>query len=142
MAKRQSERPDRRIAPTQSLSTLELDRILRSVRYVGTAYHKSRPADYGFHPPADPRPWKSLCDDKRTIRKDEAISLLRSGIDKGMVSLPKPGQVPKYVWAVDDDGEVYEAKTDPAHGAAYHGYRLGDDERQMRMEVLTEWARR
>ena len=35
-----------------------------------------------------------------------------------------------YIWAVDDMGEVYEAKLDGTQG--YHGYRLSADERTMR----------
>lgn len=59
-----------------------------------------------------------------------------------MVSPFEPGQFPKYVWAVDAEGEIYEAKTKPDRQTAYHGYRLGEDERQMRAEVLREWNRR
>jgi len=53
-----------------------------------------------------------------------------------------PGGVPKYVWAVDAEGEVYEAKTAPNSETAYHGYRLGDDDADMRQLVRKEWRRR
>jgi len=58
------------------------------------------------------------------------------------VSAFSEGGVPKYVWAVDQDGEVYEAKTKPEREMSYHGYRLGDDEIDMRKYVLGEWKRR
>ena len=63
-------------------------------------------------------------------------------IKKGMVSRFQPGHVPKYIWAVDKNDEVYEAKTKVEQETAYHGYRLGNDERQMRDEVLAEWKKR
>jgi hypothetical protein len=140
--KRQSNRPDRRIAPVDSVSQADLQSIEAAARYGGTPYHKCQPGDYGFHPPSDPRPSKGLCDDLRPILKDEAARLLSAGIRKGMVSRPKPGQLPKYIWAVDEQGEPYEAKTDPGQGAPYHGYRLSDKDPQMRAEVLKEWFRR
>ena len=58
-----------------------------------------------------------------------------------MVSRFDPGGSPKYVWAVDGDDEVYEAKTKPPD-TAYHGYRLGDDEEGMRRWVRDEWEKR
>jgi hypothetical protein len=45
-----------------------------------------RPADYGFHPPSDPRPHKSLCDDLRTIPAAEARRLFAAGVRNGMIS--------------------------------------------------------
>jgi len=59
-----------------------------------------------------------------------------------MVSKFSQGSVPKYVWAVDDHNEVYEAKTEPEREVAYHGYRIGDDERDMRRYILDEWGQR
>ena len=64
----------------------------------------------GFQPPVNPRPWKSLCDTRRTILLGEARQLLRAGIIKGMISTYFEGNVPKYVWTVDADGLPYEAK--------------------------------
>lgn len=86
-----------------------------NARYIGSAHHKSKPADYCFNPPANPRPGKSLCDGLRVIRKIEATRLFRSGIRSEMVSSYVDGNngLPKYVWAVDKDGEAYEAKMGP-----------------------------
>ncbi|HTW71026.1 MAG TPA: hypothetical protein VME47_14140 [Acetobacteraceae bacterium] len=142
MTKRQGNRPDRRIVPGNTLAAGELQRIAAAARYGGSALHKLHPGDYEFDPPVNPRPWKSVCDDKRVILKNEAAAMLAEGIRRGMVSQPRPGQLPKYVWAVDASGEVYEAKTTPNQDDLYHGYRLGDDEHQMRAEVLNEWNKR
>ena len=56
-----------------------------------------------------------------------------------MVSSFRINELPKYIWAVDEDGEVYEAKLD---SQGYHGYRLGEDDRAMRRLVLKEWKSR
>jgi hypothetical protein len=64
------------------------------------------------------------------------------GIDLGMISWFGEGGAPKYVWAVDEDGQVYEAKAKPERENEYHGYRIGDDERAVRRYVLEEWRLR
>lgn len=140
--KRQSNRPDRRIAPVGAVSPDELQRIEQTASYGGSAYHKLHPGDYKLDPPFSPRLSKSVCDDRRIVLKAEAAALLKAGIRKGMVSRPNPGQLPKYVWSVDADGEVYEAKTAPDRGDPYHGYRLGEDEGQMRDFIKAEWNKR
>lgn len=61
-----------------------------------------------------------------------------------MVSTYLMGGLPKYVWAVDEDREVYEAKLG-TNGTrdTYHGYRLRkEDENDMRERVILEWQQR
>ena len=141
MRKREGNRPDRRIVAAGSVSKAELDGLLRRVRYAGSSVHKLHPADYGLVPPVNPRPSKSVCDDVRVIPLEEASRLFATGIEAGMISRFDGEGVPKYVWAVDADHQVYEAKTTPRE-AVYHGYRLGDDEEAMRRYILGEWGRR
>lgn len=113
---------------------------LGNARYTGSGHHKSKPADYGFVPPVSPRSDKSLCDDLRPIPFREARSLFHSGICLGMISNPLEHGLPKYVWAVDDGGEAYEAKLG-GDGRSYHGYRLYRDER-MRDYIVDTWNER
>jgi len=110
------------------------------VSYVGSAHHKTKPGDYGFQPPISPRPWKSICDGKRGIRLSEAQGLFRKGIRFGMISEPQQDGLPKYVWSVDEEEEVYEAKISSG-SRDYHGYRL-EEEDSMRAIVLNEWKKR
>ncbi len=105
------------------------------------AHHKMHPADYDFHPPTAPRPSKSVCDGKRPIQRDEAQALLQTGLRLGVVSSHKRREWPKYVWAVDDSGDVYEAKLGDDQ-RRYHGYRLAEDDEAMRRWVLDEWSKR
>ena len=113
---------------------------MAEARYTGSSHHKRRPADYGFHPPVNPRPHKSLCDGSRTITLMEACRLFRSGIRKGMVSRHLEKGLPKFVWTVDHLGEAYEAKLGD-DGSSYHGYQLYRDQR-MRRYILREWRER
>lgn len=140
--KRQGNRPDRRVAAAGSLPEADIAALVGHLRYVGSALHKLRPGDYGFVPPHNPRPSKSPCDDRREVPRDEAELLFRYGLERGMVSAFAAEGVPKYVWAVDEAGEVYEAKTKPGRDDGYHGYRLGDDEEQMRAYIIREWKQR
>ena len=141
MPKRQGNNPKRRIAPRHEVDSGVLTRLADEARYTGSALHKRRGADYGFVPPASPRPDKSLCDGGRSVRVDEARTLFLEGIRRGMISTHCEGGLPKYVWAVATDGRVYEAKL--ARGTRnYHGYELGSDERAMRSWVIDEWSER
>lgn len=96
MKPRQSINPKRRIAPPRFLDISQQETLLTNLRYVGSAFHKRTPSDYGFHPPANPRPHKSLCDDLRQIPYQEARTLFVAGIRKSMVSTYHEGSLPKY----------------------------------------------
>ena len=106
--------------------------------YTGDSQHKSKPADYGFHPPANPRPNKSLYDGSRIIKLAEATALFREGIRRGMISTYCVDGLAKYVWAVDAYGHVYEAKLSK-NSLNYQGYELGCNERAMKTIVAREW---
>lgn len=139
--KRQGNDTKRRIAPPGQVSAEVIAR-LSAARYVGSAMHKSKPADYGFNPPVSPRLSKSLCDDLRVIRKSEAAGLFQAGIERGMVSTYQIGGLPKYVWAVDSYGQAYESKLSSGT-SDYHGYRLSEfRDRDMRLQVINEWGSR
>ena len=141
--KRQGNRPDRRIQPEGPLPEDVAAGLIARCRYEGAAFHKLRGGDYGLQPGSSPRPHKSLCDDIRKLAKAEAEALFTQGIKQGLVSAFASGSVPKYVWAVDEDGEVYEAKTKPGQAAiaSYHGYRLGHND-PFRHYVLKAWKPR
>lgn len=141
MSKYESNNPKRRIAKLGYFSERELDGLASVAHYEGSAHHKTRPADYGFTPPVAPRYSKCLCDGSRVVSRDEAQQLLLAGIRHGMVSRHFKGDLPKYVWAVDDAGEVYEAKLGGHNGRQYHGYQLPRVD-VMYKQVKAEWSRR
>ena len=142
MPKRQGNNPKRRLIPRHEIDGDVLGRLLDEACYTGSALHKRTAADYGFHPPANPRPNKSLCDGSgRTVRLAEARVLFRKGVERGMISSAGRSGLPKYVWAVDSEGRVYESKLEQG-SCNYHGYELGEDDEGMRRLVVEEWRLR
>ena len=141
MPKRQSNRIQRRIVSKDAIDPEILGRYANQARYTGSPHHKRHPADYGFHPPVSPRLTKSLCDGSRRMPLAEAQALFREGIQRGMISACIEGELPKYVWAMDEQGHVYEAKRG-GDGSEYHGYELGDDDGDMKRLVVKEWNSR
>jgi len=135
--KRKSQNPKRRLARSETLNETSLDELAQCVRYVASGHHKRFPANYGLEW-TSPRPAKSLCDDIRTIQLEEARSLLEEGVKKGTISDPVFDSLPKYVWAVDQNGQVYEAKTDIRNPGAYHGYRLEEAD-PFRHCIIARW---
>ncbi len=138
--KYQGNNPKRRIAKLGHYTEQQLA-VFATAPYLGIGHHKTKPADYGFNPPAAPRPSKSVCDDKRMVGKAEAVQLFQGGVRRGMVSTYMVGDLPKYTWALDERGEVYEAKLG-GDMRSYHGYRLREDECAMREWVAEEWHKR
>lgn len=134
---RHGSNPKRRIARRGDLEPDVLERLSGEVRYTGSAHHKRAPADYGFNPPVNPRPWKSLCDGNRIVKLDEAVTLLREGVRRGVVSSYSNNGLPKYVWAVSGDDLVFEAKLNGDR--TYNGYELGHGEETLRQHVIREW---
>jgi hypothetical protein len=58
-----------------------------------------------------------------------------------MVSQLSEEGFPKFVWCVDEDDTVYEAKTNIKAPEAYHGYPL-EAEDDFRAYILVEWRKR
>lgn len=138
--RRPGNNPKRRVAPPDLLGEEERAKLADRVRYAASGHHKRSPADYGLER-TSPRPTKSLCDLVRVVPLDEAKALIRKGILCGMLSDFFFGAFPKFVWSVDGDGEVYEAKTDPVTLGVYHGYRLEEDD-DMRDYIKAMWKQR
>lgn len=141
MPKRMGTNPKRRITPRHEIGLEVPARLEDEARYTGSAHHKRQGADYGFSPPANPRPNQSLCDGGRGVGKDEARALFQEGVRRGMISTFREGGLPKYVWAVASDGRAFEAKIERG-SRHYHGYELGDDDGIMRRLVIKEWRAR
>ena len=138
--KRQGNNPKRRLAEASTLNKEQLETLASRASYVGSGHHKRYPADYGLER-TNPRPNKSLCDLTKVVCLEQAESLLASGIRAGMVSKLAKDGFPKFIWCVDDDETVYEAKTDPNSPGVYHGYPL-ELEDNLCAYLLAEWKER
>ena len=141
MPRRHSSDPRRHILPEDALSDAERERLVSRTRYRGSGLHKRDPDEYPFDEPCTPRQNKTLCDLLRPIDFSEARELFAEGIRRGMVSRIMNDGLPVFVWAVDDQGEAYEAKPgdDPR---VYHGYPLGPRDGVFPDLVRREWRRR
>jgi hypothetical protein len=108
------------------------------VLYVGNPAHKMNPGDFGLTPPASPRPDKTLCDGAKIFERNKAQSLLREGVQRGLISAKDRAGLPQNIWAVSDDGLPLEAQLDNQEKATYHGYPMpaGDP---LRKEILRRW---
>ena len=88
----------------------------------------------------NPRPSKSPCDEFVRSFARKRRSLSATGMVSGMVSRFDKGGTPKYVWAVDADGQVYEAKTKPPETSTT-AIGMGKTS-EMRRYILGEWGTR
>jgi hypothetical protein len=131
--------PKRRIALADALNAQGREELANRLVYSGSGHHKRFPGNYNFIPPVSPRPSKSVCDGLRAILLQEAQQLFRRGVLNGFFSEFADDELPKYVWCVDEDGEVYEAKV--GADGSYHGYRL-EEEDSMRDYVKAVWKQR
>lgn len=103
---------------------VDLDRLAERVQYGGNPEHKRNPGDFGLTPPAIPRPDKSLCDEVQITRRTVALHILRRGIQRGLVSVQRVGDLPQNIWSMTDDEVPVEAQLENRTTATYHGYPM------------------
>jgi hypothetical protein len=132
--------PRRRVAREDGLDKAILGKTAENASYAGSGHHKRFPGNYNFDH-VSPRPTKSLCDLQRVIPLQEAKGLLKQGILSGLVSQTVVAGFPKFVWCVNSEGEVFEAKTDVNTPGVYHGYRI-EEEDDLRKYIKAIWKQR
>ena len=64
----------------------EAKRLASSLGYGGNPEHKRNPGDFGLNPPSQPRLGKTLCDEAVILTRRGALSLLREGARRNLVS--------------------------------------------------------
>ena len=141
MPRRHSSDPRRHILPHGELTKEGQDRLIKYATYHGSPEHKRAPLDHDIVRPLLGNTHKTLCDLKRPITAREAQELFIKGIRMGMVSKKMVDGFPVRVWAVDEQGEVYEAKPGGLPHM-YHGYPLGPRDGVFPELVRKEWKRR
>lgn len=118
------------------------DTFEQRVRYRGNPMHKRYPENYQLTPPAAPRFGKTLCDERRRISKEEAEMLLLAGIRKSLYSSRMKNGYPRHIWAVGEDGFVFEASLDDSERGTYHGYPLASAQRCAIERLQKVWGER
>jgi hypothetical protein len=111
------------------------------VSYTGNPAHKRNPGDFALHPPAAPRQGATLCDDAKVFGRADAEALLRMGAQMGLVDGRPTDRFPLLIWAVRQDGVVFEAKLENPEKGEYHGYPMPTSD-PFREKVLEEVSKR
>jgi len=131
----------RQVRPANEVDGAMLTHLEATVKYGGNPEHKSDPGDFGLTPPAAPRPDKTLCDLAGVRARQVALSLLRSGIGKGLISRQERNGFPKNIWAVDQRDFAFEAQLENPTDGVYHGYPMPSAD-PFRAEVVRLWKER
>ncbi len=103
-------------APPQSL----IQELVDSVVYEGSSKHKQEPHRYGLPPFLGPRGDATLCDGHADFQPEHMAMIpdvIRRGIRAGLVGIGN-----RIIWAVADDGWIFEARLTNAETSTYHGY--------------------
>jgi hypothetical protein len=134
---RKSFNPKRRIRPLPIKKEL-LAVLTKRVQYGGNPEHKMNPGDFELEPPSSPRPDKTLCDGTGIFERNKAVTLLREGIRRGLISVQERDGLPQNIWAVTPDGIPLEAQLENQATATYHGYPMppGDP---LGQEIVKLW---
>ena len=112
----------RRLAPRGTYADQVLLSMIQNVKYSGNPVHKKHPGNFALSPPANHRPGKTLCDYSGIFRKEDALALLRRGMELGTISMPGKDGWPRRIWAVGESEMLLEAQPDAI--GSYHGYPL------------------
>lgn len=130
--------PKRKMLKVEECDFKSLAELASRAKYGGNPEHKRNPGDFGLTPPSGPRPGKSLCDSIKVFTRQEALDLLKKGIENGLVSDRFEGQWPKNVWSVMEDETPLEAQLESAEQGTYHGYPMQTED-PFCEEVIEQW---
>jgi hypothetical protein len=120
---RDSDNVKRRLDPSPDRAML--DRLDSVAVYRGYAKHKAEPTAFGLEPYRKPRGDATLCDQHAGFRADQISAIpriLRRGISAGLIGNAYDQGVPRVIWAIGDDGWIFEARLTNADQVEYHGY--------------------
>jgi hypothetical protein len=142
MNPRRNPSPKREIRARDRSDEAYIERLkvmAETVTYGGNPEHKRNPGDFGLDPPSIPRQGKTLCDGANIFSRAGALSLLRQGIMRGLVSKQERGAWPQNIWALTASGIALEAMLENRVTGAYHGYPMLDDD-PLTAQVLERWS--
>lgn len=113
--------------------------LLKSVNYQGSSKHKLRPHLFGLEPFRGQRGDATLCDRDAHFRPEDLGSIdamMKRGLRAGLVGRNE------MIWAVADNGWIYEARLTNVGQTEYHGYPVRDTEAiaEPVYRRFSEWA--
>lgn len=137
MPARRSNNEKRRLLSEQAPNHIQ--DLRRNVRYQGSSKHKRHPHLYGLDPFRGKRGDETLCDRDAGFQHKDMASMPKM-IDRGL----QAGLVGEngVLWAIADNGWIYEARITIPGQSEYHGYpvRASEAIAQPVYERFTEWA--
>ena len=123
MPPRGSNNDKRRLIRNPEPGRIEL--LLKSVRYQGYSKHKLWPHLFGLEPFRGKRGDATLCDKHANFRPEDFGSIddmIKRGLRAGLVGHKE------LIWAIADNGWIYEARVTNVGQTEYHGYPVRDSE--------------
>ncbi|MDB5821035.1 MAG: hypothetical protein JWQ11_4675 [Rhizobacter sp.] len=143
MKPRRTVNPKRKLRPVLGLMQVaeQFKALSKAASYGGNPEHKRNPGDFGLSPPAMPRQGKSLCDDARIFSRAGALKLLKTGLERGIVSVQERNGWPQNIWAVAPNGVAVEGMLENAETGTYHGYPMLPID-PLIVDVLARWNSR
>jgi hypothetical protein len=91
--------------------------LRETVNYKGSAKHKRNPAAFGLGPFRGDRGDATLCDEHANFQPIKMAAVPQM-IDRGL----RAGLIGTNLWAVADDGWIFEARLTNTVQSEYHGY--------------------
>lgn len=127
-----------REAPKSAAEVSRLALLASKASYTGNPAHKRNPGNFGLSPPSEPREAKTLCDGTGVTKRADAEALLRSGLERGLVSVQERNGWPQNVWAAHQGRIPMEAMLENRETGTYHAYPMLSDD-PLYHEVLKRW---
>lgn len=123
MPPRGSDNDKRRLIPDPDPGRIEV--LLNSVRYQGYSKHKKWPRLFGLEPFRGKRGDATLCDKHANFLPEDFASIddmIKRGLRAGLLGHNE------LIWAIADNGWIYEARPTNVAQSEYHGYPVRDSE--------------
>jgi hypothetical protein len=117
LPRRQSNNEKRRLIATPEPALIA--QLLSTVTYKGSSKHKSNPHLFDLPPHAGARGDETLCDAHAGLAPEQMAAIpgmIQRGLRAGLVG---PGGL---IWAVADNGWIFEGHCTNRQQAEYHGY--------------------
>lgn len=110
-------------------------------KYEGRGKHKMRPRAFGLDPEDTQAADRTTCDGDAGFRPEDMPKvryMMQRGIQAGLVG-PEPMRI---VWAVSEDGWIFEARITNLTQRLYHGYpvRVGESFAENIILRYVDWA--
>ena len=120
------------LALASEIAGIDVDALVGNAQYQGSPYHCA-------HSPSGYMPNKTKCPPH--VNDEQALGLLQQGLRLRMFSSELRSNWPRRVWAVDDDGQAYEARLTHSSTGEYHGFPLGREDKFAEY-INNEWGQR